>query len=324
MNQQREQEALLGAQREQDLLAQKKQLRNKSKFPLTKFRFFSSHIEKSALNSKLLLINLNSQRLDKEKQEVKNIVEQAPKRRTRLLRQCLKKYIKSYHKGESSISLNNTPQISLVNAITHDLPTEEPEYSLNMGDEHLSTILETELDEVIKSSVENLVPIPSDFEVTSDNERVLRRLCSSSIQFPPGNCGRLFILRKEIVLVEHLSFDLFLSFDDSMPPGIKNDDYDSEGDIHFLKEMLSNDPRLHPKMSIYLDHFTDRSSSVLLENPPDVGFALILSHDYVLPTLPILDPNLDFTPSHDSLGFGNNIFDPGIFIEVQSERLLSW
>ncbi|GJW80100.1 hypothetical protein Tco_0144075 [Tanacetum coccineum] len=29
--------------------------------------------------------------------------------------------------------------------------------------------------------------------------------------------------------------DLFLAFDDSMPPGIENDDYDSEGDIRFLE-----------------------------------------------------------------------------------------
>ncbi|GJS81197.1 hypothetical protein Tco_0747738 [Tanacetum coccineum] len=55
-------------------------------------------------------------------------------------------------------------------AITPDLPTEEPEYSLSMGDEHLSTIPEKESDELIKSSVENLVPIPSESEVTSDNE----------------------------------------------------------------------------------------------------------------------------------------------------------
>nr|GEU93138.1 hypothetical protein [Tanacetum cinerariifolium] len=39
-----------------------------------------------------------------------------------------------------------------------------------MRDEHLSTILETKSDEVIKSSVENLVPILSEFEVFSDNE----------------------------------------------------------------------------------------------------------------------------------------------------------
>ncbi|GJR48259.1 hypothetical protein Tco_1316362 [Tanacetum coccineum] len=43
----------------------------------------------------------------------------------------------------------------------------------------------------------------------------------------------------------------------------------------------------------------------------------------ILPTLPTLNPDLDFTPSHDSLGSGNKIFDPGIFIEVQSKRLLS-
>ncbi|GKE89930.1 hypothetical protein Tco_1567405 [Tanacetum coccineum] len=40
--------------------------------------------------------------------------------------------------------------------ITPNLPIEEPDNSLNMGDEHLNTILETE-----KSSVENLVPIPN-------------------------------------------------------------------------------------------------------------------------------------------------------------------
>ncbi|GJU10391.1 hypothetical protein Tco_1132787 [Tanacetum coccineum] len=55
-------------------------------------------------------------------------------------------------------------------AITPDLPTEETEYSLSMGDEHLSTIPEKESDELIKSSVENLVPIPSESEVTSDNK----------------------------------------------------------------------------------------------------------------------------------------------------------
>ncbi|GKE15523.1 hypothetical protein Tco_1423100, partial [Tanacetum coccineum] len=54
-------------------------------------------------------------------------------------------------------------------AITPDLPIEEPDNSLSMGDEHLNTIPETESDEVIKSSVENLVPIPSEFEGLSKN-----------------------------------------------------------------------------------------------------------------------------------------------------------
>nr|GEU76400.1 hypothetical protein [Tanacetum cinerariifolium] len=54
--------------------------------------------------------------------------------------------------------------------ITTILPTEEHEYSLSMGYEHLSTTPETEFDEVIKSSAKNLVPIPSEYEFTSDDE----------------------------------------------------------------------------------------------------------------------------------------------------------
>ncbi|GJS03367.1 hypothetical protein Tco_0319875 [Tanacetum coccineum] len=55
-------------------------------------------------------------------------------------------------------------------AVTHNLPTKEPEDSLIMGDEHLSTIPEKESDEFIKSSVEDLVPIPSESKDTFDNE----------------------------------------------------------------------------------------------------------------------------------------------------------
>ncbi|GJS78220.1 hypothetical protein Tco_0728101 [Tanacetum coccineum] len=36
--------------------------------------------------------------------------------------------------------------------------------------------------------------------------------------------------------------DLFLTLDDSMPPGIETDDYDSEGDIFFFEELLTDDP----------------------------------------------------------------------------------
>nr|GEX61876.1 hypothetical protein [Tanacetum cinerariifolium] len=44
------------------------------------------------------------------------------------------------------------------------LSTEEPDNSLSMGDEHLDTIPAMESDEVIKSSVENLILIPSESE----------------------------------------------------------------------------------------------------------------------------------------------------------------
>ncbi|GKA16056.1 hypothetical protein Tco_0695803, partial [Tanacetum coccineum] len=49
-------------------------------------------------------------------------------------------------------------------AITPVLSTKEPVDSLIMEDEHLDTISATESDEVIKSSVENLVQSPSESE----------------------------------------------------------------------------------------------------------------------------------------------------------------
>nr|GEU99425.1 receptor-like kinase TMK4 [Tanacetum cinerariifolium] len=56
------------------------------------------------------------------------------------------------------------------NVITTVLPTEEPEYSLSIAYEHLSTIQKTESDELIECSAKNLLPILSEYEVTSDDE----------------------------------------------------------------------------------------------------------------------------------------------------------
>nr|GFB84115.1 hypothetical protein [Tanacetum cinerariifolium] len=129
----------------------------------------------SALNSKHLSINLNSQCLNKEKQEVKNVVEQPAKCRTRII-ESLQNF-RVIHK--SSTSLKNTSQISLVHAIAPILSTEEPEYSPSMGYEHPNTTPETESDEIIKSesdevtqsNAENLLPIPSECEVTLEDKR---------------------------------------------------------------------------------------------------------------------------------------------------------
>nr|GFB31466.1 reverse transcriptase domain-containing protein [Tanacetum cinerariifolium] len=120
----------------------------------------------SALNSKLLSINSNSQRLDKKEQEVKNVVEQPAERGTRVEKSL--KNFRVIHK--SSISLNNTSQISLVYAVAPILSIEEPEHSLSMRYEHLNITPETESDKVIESNAKNLLPIPSECEVTSEDE----------------------------------------------------------------------------------------------------------------------------------------------------------
>ncbi|GKA61721.1 hypothetical protein Tco_0761240, partial [Tanacetum coccineum] len=80
----------------------------------------------------------------------------------------LMKSIQTFLKKFNRISFGETPKNSS-KAIALDLPTEEPDNSLSMGDEHLSTILETESNEVIKSSVENLIPIPRESEGISDD-----------------------------------------------------------------------------------------------------------------------------------------------------------
>nr|GEZ17578.1 hypothetical protein [Tanacetum cinerariifolium] len=72
---------------------------------------------------------------------------------------------------ESSTPLRDIiiSELPLCVAITPVLSTKEPVDSLIMEDEHLDTIPATESDEVIKSSVEDLVPIPSESEGIFDD-----------------------------------------------------------------------------------------------------------------------------------------------------------
>ncbi|GJZ36539.1 hypothetical protein Tco_0582730 [Tanacetum coccineum] len=92
------------------------------------------------------------------------------------------------------------------NAITPVLPIEEPDNSLSMGDEHLSTIPETESDEVTKSSVEDLVPIPSESEGIS-NDTCDVPFCDNS---PP-----LDVLNDHFEIFSDFNNDCTLSDDDS-------------------------------------------------------------------------------------------------------------
>nr|GEY35928.1 hypothetical protein [Tanacetum cinerariifolium] len=103
--------------------------------------------------------------------------------------------------------------------------------------------------------------------------------------------------------------DLFLTPNDSMPPGMENDEYDSEGDILFLEELLSNDSHSLPENESF--HFDIPSSprppaklpddEIYFE--PDTGLLTAkvvgdTSRDYVLmprilPTQPTLCPVID-------------------------------
>nr|GEW22935.1 Pol polyprotein [Tanacetum cinerariifolium] len=117
-----------------------------------------------ALDTKLLLINsIKSQRPDKKEQEVKNVEEQLAERSNHAEKSL--QNFRVIHKN--SISLNSS-QISSVHVVAPILSTKEPEHSLSMGYEHLSITPETESDEVMESNAKNLLPIPSEYEVTSE------------------------------------------------------------------------------------------------------------------------------------------------------------
>ncbi|GJX38096.1 hypothetical protein Tco_0251399 [Tanacetum coccineum] len=281
-------------------------------------------------------------------------------------------------------------------AITPILPNEKPDNSLSMEDEHLSTISEIESDELIKSSVENLVPILSEFENFSDIESecdvpdcddsqtiifsmfsnplfddstfsddessheeidsLFDEFTGELITIPPRIVNREheeYISHLERLLydnssprppkdfhanlntiIEHLpifpipvedsdslreEIDIFPSMDDSIPPGIEIDDYDSEGD--------DNSTSLPEFESFHVDYpdLGDSTINVLEDIPVVVP--------NILPTHPTLHIDFDFIPSHNDLGsdldvsspFGdrNKIYDLGICIEVESTRFLA-
>ncbi|GKD80083.1 hypothetical protein Tco_1342704 [Tanacetum coccineum] len=135
-----------------------------------------------------------------------------------------------YDYKESTNPLNEiVSQIPPSIAITLVLPILEPEDSLNMGDEHLSTIPEKELDEFIKSSVEDLVPIPSESENTSgsDSECIL----PSCDDFSPIN-----IYKEKSVAFSNPLLD-------------SNDDFTSSDDESLSDEDVSKDNNIESKDS---------------------------------------------------------------------------
>nr|GEX40759.1 hypothetical protein [Tanacetum cinerariifolium] len=111
-----------------------------------------------------------------DEQEVKIVEEQPAERRNRAEKSL--QNFRVIHK--SSISLN-TSQIYSIHSVAPILSTKEPENSLSMRYEHLSITPETESDEVTESNAKNLLPIPSECEVTLEDKRECDELiCKNS------------------------------------------------------------------------------------------------------------------------------------------------
>ncbi|GKB56818.1 hypothetical protein Tco_0913004 [Tanacetum coccineum] len=151
----------------------------------------------------------------------------------------------------------------------------------------------------------------ADFDLEEEIRLVENLLYGNSSPRPPEELNLeiadtiLELLSPSPILVDDSDshteeIDLFLATDDSMPPGIKDDDYDSEGDIRFLEELLSNDPFPLPENeSSNLDHFNDPSPprpppepldvEIFFDFKPDTGVVTtkvvgdISEHDVLMP-----------------------------------------
>ncbi|GJT90503.1 hypothetical protein Tco_1079348 [Tanacetum coccineum] len=279
-------------------------------------------------------------------------------------------------------------------AITPVLPTVEPDNSLSMGDEHLSTIPKKE-----ESSVEDLVPIPiksegisdsmcdvpfcdnsTPIEASKDHSEILLNddysssdddsLYSEDIDYvdasPPDSelvsLDKDDILREKLLNINLLIAKVEALKDNPTPssdfvtksPSTSPNSFLEETNISYnslpesetfcfnLEEKSSGNPISYTNLSLpdYEAFFCD--------SEPDSGdFTMDVVEDIfdnptseprvnvpnVLPTRPTLHLDSDFTLSSDSLGFDlvvsfpsgtrNKIFDPGIFIGVQSKRFRS-
>ncbi|GJW31466.1 putative reverse transcriptase domain-containing protein [Tanacetum coccineum] len=218
---------------------------------------------------------------------------------------------------ESEQAANQAAQEESTKAITPDLPTEEPGNSLSMGDDHLNTIPEMKSDEVIKSSVKNLVLIPSESKGISDD------ICDVPIcdhDHFDTECGLIdSLLSRDIsiaspmidVLPEEFAGELDLI--DPILPGIDEDDFDEEEgeidiDILQIKDEILREKLLNVNLLI------DKIKALNLT--PSIPFVL----EYPSSS-PILVVDSDFLIEEvDSFLVSEDSIPPGIESDFNSEE----
>ncbi|GKE68895.1 hypothetical protein Tco_1526967, partial [Tanacetum coccineum] len=167
-----------------------------------------------------------------------------------------------------------------------------------------------------------------DFDIEEDIRFIKRLLYDNSFPRPP----KAFQANSKTIIDSFPIFpipvedsdslreeiDILHGSDDSIPPGIESDDFDSEDD--------DNSTLLPEFESFHVDYPDSGDSTIdMVEDiPVDVP--------NILPTHPALHADSDFIPSNDlgsdlddssPSGDRNKIYDPGICIEVESTRILA-
>ncbi|GJU09659.1 hypothetical protein Tco_1132055 [Tanacetum coccineum] len=200
-------------------------------------------------------------------------------------------------------------------AITPDLPIEEPNNSLSMGDEHLNTISETE-----KSSVENFVPIPSEFKGISEH------ICDvSSCDYFDAECGLINSLLSRDISITSPKSDFLpeefvgeLDFIDPILPGTDEDNFDedefdeeegeNDNDILQIEDEILPEKLLNVNLLVHKIEALKLTPSIpfVLENP---SFSLI----------PIVDSDF-LVEEVDTFLVSKDSIPPGIESDFDSEE----
>ncbi|GJQ97341.1 hypothetical protein Tco_0008480 [Tanacetum coccineum] len=200
-------------------------------------------------------------------------------------------------------------------AITPDLPIEEPDNSLSMGDEHLNTIPETE-----KSSVENLVPIPSEFKGISED---ICDVPSCDNDHFDAECGLINSLLSRDISITSPKIDFLpeefageLDFIDPILPRIDEDNYDEdafeEGEID--DEILQIEDEILREKLLNVNLLIDKIEALKLT--PSIPFVL----EYPSSS-PIAVVDSDFLIEEvDTFLVLEDSIPPGIESDFDSER----
>ncbi|GKA26116.1 hypothetical protein Tco_0712225 [Tanacetum coccineum] len=192
---------------------------------------------------------------------------------------------------------------------------------------------EEEIRLVEKLLYDNSFPRPSEKLNSKNSDAVIESFSPSPISVEDSDS-----LMEEI--------DIFLSLDDSIPPGIENDNYDSEWDILFLEELIRNDSLSLPEnKSFHFDRYYDPSSPRPPAKPPDddgIHFDIdpdtgiltakevddISEHYVLMPSIlpthpthcPVIDTLLPFSSENENKVFNSSILASN---EDKSHHLLS-
>ncbi|GJW79181.1 hypothetical protein Tco_0140863 [Tanacetum coccineum] len=168
--------------------------------------------------------------------------------------------------------------------------------SLIMEDKHLDTIPEPKSDELIKSSIEDLVHTPSESDGIFESECDLP-ICDYSspkkdevlddiISIPLGNGNDHFNAESSLIesvlnrdnLISSAKIDFLLeefagelALIAPIPPGIVEADFDPKGDIHFIEKLMYDNSFFRPPETLKDDSETLVSLEVVEIVIPEVG-----------------------------------------------------